>query len=108
MARMAQMTSADRARQRTWKAYGEAVRRLEAALPHDATTTEPFEQIAERVIAACAGMGYGAWQELDERSGYRDLPGRFHWIRQTRNSATFGPRLLPAINKRVTGRAYSG
>lgn len=108
MARMARMTCADRARMKTWKAYGEALQRIRAAgLPSD-ETSESFDMTAERVIFACAGMGYGAWQELDERSGYRDLPDHFHWIRRTRNSPKHGPDLIAAVNRKTAGRTFSG
>lgn len=109
MARMARQTPEDRARMKTWKAYGEALERIrKAGLPEGGEATESFDMIAERVIFACTGMGWGAWVELDERSGYRELPGLFHWVRQTRNSPKFGRDLIRAVNMKTAGRTFSG
>lgn len=104
--KMTRTTTADRVRMRTWKAYGEALKRLEAALPLPIVTHLDAADIAARVIEACRGMGWGAWIELDERSGHRDLAGRFHYVRQTRNGE-HGRDLIAAVNKRVPGRTYA-
>lgn len=105
--KMTRTTTADRIRMRTWKAYGETLKRLQWNLPED-TQGRVLDDIAPRVIEACSGMGYGAWQEMDERSGWRDLASRWHWVRSTRNSPAWGPQLMAAINKRVPGRTYAG
>ena len=72
-----------------------AYTRLRAAIPDPA---QPGDDFPEKVIAALRGIGAAAWIELDERSGYRDLGPWFSLVRQTRNSARFGPALICAVN----------
>lgn len=95
--RVTRMTPEQRARLAMWREYGATIERLAAALPLDAKEW-PMQQIADAVIGACRGMGYGPWQELDERAGYRDLAWRFALVRQVRNSPQHGPALIAAIN----------
>lgn len=93
---MQRITPEQRARLKAWRIYGDTVRALIATLPDP---QESAATAAPRIIDACRGMGWAAWTELDERSGYRDLDGRFGLVRQTRNSPTFGPQLIAAVNE---------
>jgi len=81
------------------KAYGRAIDNMRAAFP--TMGSGGIEDTAPRVIDALRGMGWLAWQELNEREGYRDLAeqNRFALVRQTRNSPTWGPRLIAAVNE---------
>lgn len=79
---------------KTWKRYDDALKRVIAAVPD---TNEPPADWPERIITALQGMGDLAWQMLDERDGYRDLPQHFPLIRQLRNSPEHGPRLFKAV-----------
>ena len=78
-----------------WKRYDDTLKRIIAAVPN---TNDLPADWPERIINAMPGMGDIAWQTLDERDGYRDLPQHFPLIRQLRNSAQHGPRLFQAIN----------
>jgi len=80
------------------KAYGRAIDNMRAAFPHrDLARTAGW---MNDVVVALRGMGWMAWQELDERGGYRDLEDwRFALVRQTRNSPIYGPCLIEAVNE---------
>lgn len=81
---------------REWKRYDDACKRIIQAIPDPAN---PPADWPERIIEACAGMGFGAWIIMDERDGYRDLPQHFPLVRQTRNSPKHGPALIKAANR---------
>lgn len=97
MTRMHRTTPEQRARLAMWRSYDQARQRLVAAIPDPA---EPAETAAPKVIRALRGMGWGAWIELDERAGYRDFGPHFSLVRQIRNSPTFGPQLIRAVQER--------
>jgi hypothetical protein len=88
------MSPAERARLRMWRSMEGARKRLVAAIP---APDQPGD-FAPLVIDALRGMGWAAWVELDERSGYRDWGAWFSLVRQVRNSPTHGTRLLRAVN----------
>jgi hypothetical protein len=89
------MSPAERARLRMWRDMEAARVRLVAAIPEPGALDDAA---ARAVIDALRGMGWAAWAEMDERSGYRDWGAWFPLVRQVRNSPAYGPRLLRAIN----------
>jgi hypothetical protein len=98
----------DRHQRAVWRAYGAAIERLRAALDEPAVTDSVAEHHTVLAIEALRGMGPAAWIMFDERDGYRDAePWRFAIVRRARNSATWGPRLLAAVNERLPGRAHA-
>lgn len=90
-----------------WKAHDDACARLINRLPQNAGEAWSFDRIAETVIESLRGMGGAAWIEMDERSGHRDLGPLFSFVRQVRNSQEHGPKLIRAVNQRVTGRTFA-
>lgn len=80
------------------RAYGRAMDRMRATFPTRGSVT--VANAESLVIEALRGIGWLAWQEIDERGGYRDLEDwRFSLVRQTRNSPQWGPRLIAAVNE---------
>lgn len=98
---MASLWSADRAGREIKQArrlYEAAIGRMRVTFPTRGSVT--VANAAELTIECLRGMGWLAWQELDERSGYRDLEDwRFALVRQTRNSPLWGRPLLEAVNE---------
>lgn len=90
-----------RRKEAMWAALEAAYSRLRAAIPEPSNPPGDFPAL---VIEALRGMGAAAWIELDERSGYRDLGGLFALVRQTRNSPSFGPALIRAVNEAAAPR----